>query len=125
MGEPILKDKDKKKKKITQKMCDNLLTPIIIRMFPRCMLCSNPTQVAHHHCHKSKSLALRYNFANLINLCHRCHLRLHHNESVEAGRIIALKGLKWNEYIQKEKQKTIKPDYEEIYLTLKHKLDNL
>lgn len=90
-----------------QKECDKLLTPIIKKIFPSCLLCNNPTEVAHHHCHKSKSLLLRYDLNNLINLCNSCHCRLHNNESYEASRIIRIKGVKWFDYIEKQKNKTI------------------
>lgn len=94
---------------------------------PVCLLngyaegCNYNTEVAHHHVHKSKSLILRYNFDNLINLCHHCHLMLHFNESYWASKIVQIKGLKWFEAIEKEKNKIYKPNYDEIYNTLKEK----
>jgi hypothetical protein len=121
-GEPLLKDKDKPKvKKITQKMCDNLLSPIVKSEHPICFFhgiaekCTRDTQVAHHHVHKSKSLALRYDFENLINLCNHCHLMLHCNESFWASKIVSVKGLEWFAYLEKKKQETTKPNYPEIY----------
>ena len=109
--------------KINQKTCDKLLTPIIIKLFPKCLLCGNPTQVAHHHCHKSKSLILRYDLKNLIPLCHSCHLKLHFNESFWASKIVQIKGLKWFKYIEKKKNKLLvgkdKIDYQKIYNKLK------
>lgn len=93
-----------------QNKCDALLTPIVIKRDPRCLLCSNPTQVAHHHVHKSKSSALRYYLDNLINLCHKCHQALHHNESYYASRIVSLKGLDWFHDLEVKKNQLIKVD---------------
>jgi len=114
-------------KKKSQAQCDKLLTPIVKMMHPVCLLhghaegCNYHTEVAHHHVHKSKSLILRYNFDNLINLCHHCHLMLHFNESFWASKIVQIKGLEWFEKLEKEKNKIIKPNYDEIYNTLKEK----
>jgi hypothetical protein len=102
--------------KFTQKKCDSLLTPIIKKLFPHCLLCGGQTEVAHHHCHKSKSLTLRYDFENLIPLCGKCHMKLHWNESYWASIIVKIKGLKWVAYLEKKKQKTLRyPNYEKIY----------
>ena len=86
-----------------QKKCDALLTPIIIKRSPKCMLCPNKTQVAHHHVHKSKSNALRYDLDNLINLCNSCHFALHHNESFHASIIVKIKGLDWFSELERKK----------------------
>lgn len=88
--------------------CDKLLTPIIIKRHPRCLLCNNPTQVAHHHVHKSKSFVLRYDFDNLINLCHSCHLALHMDESYYASKIVSIKGLNWFSGLEKRKNQILK-----------------
>lgn len=94
--------------KSLQKKCDDQLTPIIKKLFPKCLLCPNPTQVAHHHVHKSKSLILRYDLDNLINLCNSCHFALHQNESYHASRIVQIKGLAWFEGLQKKKDQIIR-----------------
>lgn len=102
--------------------CDSLLTPIVKKLFPRCLLCNNPTEVAHHHVHKSKSTALRYVLSNLINLCNSCHLRLHMNESYWASKIVEIKGLEWFRELEKEKNKIVKADvyfYQQNYERLK------
>lgn len=90
--------------------CDNLLTPIIIAKFPYCLLCQKSTEVAHHHIHKSKSTRLRYELDNLINLCQMCHLRLHHNESFWASKIVELKSVEWFKRIEKLGQEIVKAD---------------
>lgn len=89
---------------------DALLTPIIKVMYPTCLLCPNKTEVAHHHVHKSKSTRLRYEMDNLIPLCHKCHLRLHMNESYEASRIVSIYGLEWFKNLEKKKNEIVKAD---------------
>ena len=111
--------------KATQKKCDSLLSPLVIKLNPKCLLCGNPTQVAHHHCHKAKSLNLRYDLKNLIPLCGKCHLKLHWNESFWASKIVQIKGLRWFSYIEKNKEIILRyPDYKKIYKRLKKLLDN-
>lgn len=93
-----------------QKKCDSLLTPIVKKMFPRCMLCGMETQVAHHFVHKSKASALRYEIDNLINLCNKCHCALHHSESFYSAKIIQKKGIEWFSMLEKQKYNTQKID---------------
>lgn len=103
-----------KVKKLTvrkvQIQADKLLTPILKTMYPRCLLCPNNTEVAHHHVHKSKSTRLRYELDNLIPLCNQCHLRLHMNESYEASRIVAIRGIAWFNRLERLKNEIIKAD---------------
>lgn len=90
--------------------CDKLLTPIIKIMHPKCLLCPNPTQVAHHHVHKSKSTRLRYYIPNLINLCHQCHVRLHNNESYWASMIVKIRGVEWFRDLELKNREIVKAD---------------
>jgi hypothetical protein len=89
---------------------DNLLTPLIQKLYPNCLLCGKPTEVAHHHVHKSKSTRLRYELDNLINLCQHCHIVLHHNESYWASKVVEIKGMDWFKRIDKMKNETVKAD---------------
>lgn len=109
-------------RKPDQKKCDKLLSPIIIKLYPRCLLCGGQTQVAHHHVHKSKSLILRYHIPNLIPLCNGCHLKLHYNESYWASKIVEIRGMKWFRDLDRLKNQIIKPNYEDIYNRLKSML---
>lgn len=90
--------------------CDNLLTPIIKLIFPKCLLCGKDTEVAHHHFHKSESNRLRYELDNLINLCQSCHLSLHMRESHHASRIVVIKGVNWFVDLEKKKWEYVKAD---------------
>jgi len=110
--------------KTLRNKCDKLLTPLIIKLFPRCLLCSRPTQVAHHHIHRSKSSRLRYELDNLINLCHACHLTLHHNESYWASKIINIKGLEWFKKLDIMKEEYVKVD-RFFYINNYDRLSNL
>lgn len=107
--------KESKKKKLPSlktlsNKCDDLLTPIIKLMYPRCILCGNKTQVAHHHYHSSKSLRLRYYLPNLIPLCNGCHFKLHQNESYWACQILVLNGLNWFLGIDAVKDEKVVPN---------------
>ena len=90
--------------------CDGLLTPIVKKLFPTCFLCGGETQVAHHHVHKSKSTRLRYELANLINLCGLCHFKLHQNESYWASIIVERKGIDWWRGLLRMSNETVKAD---------------
>jgi hypothetical protein len=96
--------------KTARNKADGLLTPIIVMMYPLCTLCNHPTQVAHHHVHKSKSTRLRYEIDNLVPLCHGCHQKLHHNESFWASKIVDLRGIEWFRRIEKLGQEIVKAD---------------
>lgn len=96
--------------KTVRNKCDALLTPIIKALFPKCLLCGAPTQVAHHHVHKSKSNRLRYQIDNLVPLCNHCHVVLHQNESYWASKIIEIRGLEWFKKLDKLKDEYIKVD---------------
>lgn len=122
-GKPLLKEKDKKKRlpkpSTIRTKCDSLLTPIIKLMYPLCLLCGGETQVAHHHVHKSKSTRLRYHIPNLINLCGKCHVRLHNDESYWGSKVTELKGAAWFKEIEQLKHEQVKADVH--YYLDKHK----
>lgn len=96
--------------KTLKNKADSLLTPLIIKLFPRCLLCSQPAQVAHHFIKKSESNRLRYEMDNLIPLCHKCHCALHNHETIYSGRITLLKGTEWFMNLIKKKKEYIKVD---------------
>ena len=125
-NKPLPKDKDKKGKKVSLKklrsIADGLLTPLIIKLFPRCLLCGNPTQVAHHYIKKSESNRLRYIIENLINLCTNCHCALHNHETIYANKIVKIEGQPWHDKLISLKQQYIKVDreyYEKAIVYLK------
>ena len=107
---------------------DALLTPIIKKMHPKCLLCGKDTEVGHHHVHKSSSTRLRYDLDNLINLCQHCHVVLHNNESFWASKIVGIKGLEWFQELEKKGRELVKADvhyYIENYERLKALHDSL
>jgi 5-methylcytosine-specific restriction endonuclease McrA len=108
--------------KTMRNKCDALLTPIIKKMYPNCLLTGQPTEVAHHAIKKSTSSALRYYLPNLIPLTHVAHNRLHNDETLWTGRLIAARGMYWWNDLEQEKKKSVKVDihwYIENYQRLK------
>lgn len=103
---------------------DKICTPLIAKLHPRCLLCGQPTQVAHHFIHKSVSSRLRYDTDNLIPLCHKDHQALHHNESFYAARIIQIKGLEWSQSLLSRKVELVKTD-RQFYLDAIKKLEDI
>lgn len=79
-------------------------------MYPRSILSEAPTEVAHHHVHKSKSLILRYYLPNLIPLTNGEHVALHQNESYWASRIVKIRGMEWFDDLERRKNQTVKAD---------------
>jgi hypothetical protein len=96
--------------KTMRNKCDALLTPIIKKLYPYCLLTGAPTEVAHHHVKKSESSALRYYLPNLIPLTHKAHQALHSHETLYSSKIVAIKGLEWWADIEREKRKEVKVD---------------
>jgi hypothetical protein len=133
---PLLKEKDKKEKahKIGwwQKRCDELLTPIVRKEHPRCEACGQETQVAHHFIEKSHSAKLRYDFGNLIALCHSCHAKIHNRfgNSISgsldvANIIIGKRGEIWYETLKRVGREQIRVNigyYKEKLVELKNRL---
>lgn len=119
---PKLTSKPLKRKKVTTKRsklptvksmrnkCDALLTPIIKKMYPYCLLTGEPTEVAHHHIKKSESSALRYYLPNLIPLTHKAHMALHSHETIYSSRIVAIKGIDWWNDLEAKKREYTKCD---------------
>jgi len=96
--------------KILRTKCDKLCTPVIKKLYPYSILSGAPTEVAHHHVHKSKSNALRYYIPNLIPLTNAEHQALHNNESYYASKIVSIRGIEWFQDIERMKRTTVKTD---------------
>lgn len=105
-----------------RKKCDDLLTPIIKILYPRCLITGEPTEVAHHHVKKSISSSLRYYIPNLIPLTHKAHSALHQNETYWNEFVETIKGREWKEDIDRQRKVPVKADlqwYTENYNRLK------
>ena len=107
------------------KKADALLTPIVKKNCPKCEACGHETEVAHHWIEKSRSNFLRYDFRNLIALCHSCHAKIHNRfgnsvtGSLNVAEIIIKKrGAKWRAEMDKESVTYVKADVQ--YFTDHH-----
>ena len=103
--------------KTVRNKADSLLTPIVKITTPRCEACGHDTEVAHHWIEKSRSTFLRYDFRNLIALCHSCHAKIHNTfgNSVTgcldvAEIIIKKRGDEWRAQLAKDAIKQVKAD---------------
>lgn len=103
-----------------QHKADKLLQELIRKLFPKCEVCGQPTQVGHHIVEKSRSSILRYELKNIAHLCNPCHLKIHNifGNSV-LGSYHPLKviiknhgGEKWLEKLEKEGKKLVKTNAE-------------
>jgi len=110
--------------KTARNKADSMLTPLVMKLHPNCLLCGNPTQVAHHHVHKSKSTRLRYELDNLIPLCASCHFKLHQNESYWASIVVEKKGIEWFKRLDKLGQEIVKSDVH-FYLRAQEELSTV
>ena len=106
---------------------DKLCTPVIKKLFPRCIICGNPTYLAHHFIPKSLSSRLRYEPDNLIPLCWHDHQKLHQTADPNyTDIIISLKGRNWYGELCKLRHVLVKTDrtfYEEAVKRLSKIVD--
>lgn len=56
---------------------DTLLQKYIVKKYPKCECCGNPTSCGHHLVEKSRSNALRYDLTNIVPVCNVCHTQIH------------------------------------------------
>jgi 5-methylcytosine-specific restriction endonuclease McrA len=61
----------------------------------------------HHFWPKSKSSALRYDWDNLIPICHKCHLAHHTGDPSIHAEVIKIKGADWYDRLERTKDRTI------------------
>lgn len=92
-----------------QKRADSLMQDLNRKKFVNCLVCAGKNEVGHHFITKSLSSYLRYDFRNLIPLCHRCHFN-HHIKSDPAisATIEHIMGLEWYRLIESVRRNTIK-----------------
>lgn len=121
------KDRPKKEKSHTpgwwQTKCDDLMQDIGRRLNDKCEVCGRENQVGHHYITKSLSSFLRYEFKNLIPLCHSCHFKHHKmNDPNIHNTINRKRGDEWINWIESVRRSPIRAGvsyYKEIYEYLK------
>lgn len=102
-----------------QSKCDDVMQDVHKTMFERCLVCGGMNEVGHHFITKSLSSFLRYEFKNLIPLCHSCHFK-HHIKSDPniSATIIEKRGQDWYRWIEENRRKEIKTGI--FYFKAKH-----
>jgi 5-methylcytosine-specific restriction endonuclease McrA len=110
---------DTQKAKV-QEEADKILQKLVVKKYPKCECCGEPTICGHHFIEKSKSNILRYNLKNIIPVCQSCHTKFHNKFGFSFGtyniiaETIKRRGKKWIDYIETTKRQTIKNDF--IYI---------
>lgn len=129
-GKPLPKEKDKKERSHPapwwQKKCDDKMQDVGREFCRQCEVCGGPNQVGHHYITKSQSSFLRYEFKNLIPLCHSCHFKHHiKSDSYIHNTINRKRGQEWMDWIEsvrRKEQKTSVGYYKEVFIKLGEKL---
>lgn len=94
------------------KVCDNLWKLASAKVWgDKCIICGLTDQTTfHHYIPKSKSYRLRFDVLNAVPLCNsREHFILHHGDDPDKQRkicndIVAKRGKKWYNYIEKNRK---------------------
>lgn len=132
---PLRKEKDKPKKEKShdgawwQKKCDGHMQDIGRMLHQFCEVCGSKNEVGHHFITKSLSSFLRYEFRNLVPLCHSCHFKHHisSDPSISAT-IIAKRGMGWFSWIESVRRNEMKMgigDYKKLHYEYKLKIKQL
>ncbi len=89
-----------------QNKADSLMQDIGRKLTDKCEVCGKDNQVGHHFITKQASSYLRYDWKNLIPLCHACHFN-HHIKSDPhvSATIIRKRGQDWYNYLEKNRRK--------------------
>lgn len=60
-----------------------------------CELCGRPAKTVHHFIPKSRSEAVRYDPDNGVVICQGCHKKIHSWDPYLSGKVVAQRGSKW------------------------------
>lgn len=92
-----------------QTKCDDLMQDIHKFMHKNCLVCGGVNEVGHHFITKSLSSYFRYEFKNLIPLCHSCHFKNHIKDDPNIpATIIRKMGQEWYDWIEANRRNPIK-----------------
>jgi len=74
-----------------------------------CLVCGDPVSCCHHYIPKSQSNNLRYDVANLIPICGKCHFK-HHTcgDPHIQNTIEKIRGQKWVDDLEKRRREICK-----------------
>lgn len=91
------------------KACDDLMQDINRTLYDKCLVCGGKNEVGHHFITKSLSSYLRYEFYNLIPLCHACHFRHHiRDDPFVSQKIVSIMGGYWLYRIEANRRKPVR-----------------
>jgi len=92
-----------KKAKLKRKL-DKMIQELGRATYTKCMVCNKPMTVLHHYFPKSMAGILRYEWENLIPLCHGCHMQHHNGNPTIHEKINLIKGEKWRNDLEAKKR---------------------
>lgn len=109
-----------------QRKCDTLMQNIHKYMFTNCLVCGGKNEVGHHFITKSLSSFLRYDFSNLVPLCHSCHFKHHiQSDPYISQTIVRHNGEAWLSNLEAVRRTPVKTGvsyYRDVYSLLEIKL---
>ena len=92
-----------------QKLCseaDKLWSMVCLEKYGRrCEVCGNQANQVHHFFPKGQYSLLRYDLDNGIVICQRCHFKHHQGDPTIHQKIIAKRGIKWYNLLEKRSKK--------------------
>ena len=106
----MLKKPRKVSKATLQRKADRLLQEAFRKVYKTCEICGKPMACAHHVFPKSMSSNLRYDWDNLVAICHGCHFRHHNGDPTIHAVIMKKRGKAWYSKLLKKKQTIAKTD---------------
>ena len=94
------------KSKVTLDIADRKLQDWYRKNYPddKCEVCGAIAEVRHHHLEKSKSNAGRFNYDNLIALCHKCHSKITFGDNNIVATYSLKRGAEWLSRMKKLRQ---------------------
>lgn len=110
----------KSKSKIAyRKRADHLFSEYIRKRDGKCLRCGKTDTLQCAHIIGRRNHHLRYDPQNAITLCYACHIHWWHKEPLEAANWFRSFRPKGEEYLNQEKNKIEKVDYDSVIVSLK------
>lgn len=111
-------------KKRLRNKADRLIQEAGRKKYNSCLVCGKEMACLHHYVPKSICSALRYDFDNLVPLCHGCHMK-HHNGNPDIHNTVNKNwGDEWLNRLNQKKNMIVKTN-EKFYKDVIERLNDL